>query len=107
MEKANKSITLDESNFDSVINSGPTLVDFWAEWCGPCRVQGPIIDELASEYGDKVNIGKVDTDKNAGLAEKYEITSIPSIILYKDGEVVDKLIGVQPKEKLLGLINSL
>ncbi len=97
---------LDNTNFDTTIKSGISIVDFWAEWCGPCKVQGPIIDELAGEVGDNYNICKLDTDKNGELAQKYEITSIPSIILFKDGEVIEKLVGVQTKETLLSLLKS-
>ncbi len=97
---------LSDDNFDDTIKSGVSLVDFWAEWCGPCKMQGPIIDEIANEMGDKFNICKLDTDKNIEIAQKYEITSIPSIILFKNGKQVEKVIGLQPKERLLELLHS-
>ena len=97
---------LSDDNFDDTIKSGVSLVDFWAEWCGPCKMQGPIIDEIASEMGDKFNICKLDTDKNIEIAQKYEITSIPSIILFKNGKQIEKVIGLQPKERLLELLHS-
>ena len=102
-----KTKVLSGDNFDDTIKSGISLVDFWAEWCGPCKMQGPIIDEIANEIGDKFNICKLDTDKNGEIAQKYEITSIPSIIFFKDGKQVEKVIGLHPKEKLLELLHSL
>jgi thioredoxin 1 len=74
-----------------------TVVDFWAEWCGPCRAIGPIIEELGREYDGKVNVGKVNVDHNSEVSVNYGITSIPAILFFKNGEVVDKLVGAQPK----------
>lgn len=74
-----------------------TVVDFWAEWCGPCRAIGPIIEELGREYEGKVNVGKVNVDHNSEVSINYGITSIPAILFFKNGEVVDKLVGAQPK----------
>lgn len=74
-----------------------TVVDFWAEWCGPCRAIGPIIEELGREYDGKVNVGKVNVDHNSEVSINYGITSIPAILFFKNGEVVDKLVGAQPK----------
>ena len=80
------------------------LVDFWAPWCGPCQMQGPIIDELSDEVGDKAVIGKINVDENQELAGKYGIMSIPALIIFKDGEVVDNMVGVHQKNDLLKVI---
>lgn len=88
-----------DSNFKTeVLDSGKlTVVDFWAEWCGPCRAIGPIIEELGKEYEGRVNVGKVNVDHNSEVSINYGITSIPAILFFKNGEVVDKLVGAQPK----------
>jgi len=82
------------------------VVDFWAPWCGPCGIIAPIIEELAMEMGDKVKFGKLNTDENPNIAMRYGIRAIPTIMLFKNGEVVDTRIGVQPKEALKQMINS-
>jgi len=88
-----------DSNFETnVLKSDKlTVIDFWAEWCGPCRAIGPVIDELSKEYAGKVNVGKVNVDENPQVSMNYGITSIPAILFIKDGQVVDKLVGAQPK----------
>lgn len=97
-----------DANFqEKVIDSDKlTMIDFWAEWCGPCRAIGPVVDELAQEYAGKVNIGKVDVDKNPEVSAEYGITSIPAILFVKDGKVVDKLVGAQPKANFVKKIEA-
>ncbi len=103
---AGKVITLTESNWnEEVINSDkPVLVDFWAPWCGPCRIIAPIIEELAEEFEGQIKVGKLNTDENPNIAMQYGIRAIPTIILFKNGEVVDTRIGVQPKEALRQMV---
>ena len=100
-----KTLELNDSNFDEAINSDkPVLVDFWAEWCGPCRLIGPIIEDLAKEYEGKATIGKVNVDDNPEVSLKYGVRSIPTILIIKDGEVVDKQVGVTTKATLAAKI---
>ncbi len=82
------------------------VVDFWAEWCGPCKMIGPIIEELADEYSGKAKVGKVNVDQNSDISMKYGIRSIPTILFIKDGEIVDKQVGVTTKEKLKSKIDA-
>ena len=100
-----KIIELNEANFDSEINSDqPILVEFWAEWCGPCRMGAPILDELADDMDGKVRIGKVNVDNNRDLSIKYQVQGIPAFLLFKNGELQDRVTGLMPKsafEKLL------
>ena len=95
-----------EANFESeVLNSGKTcLIDFYAVWCGPCKMMSPVIDEIAAENPDIV-VGKVDADENDDLAEKYQVMSIPTILVIKDGEVAETFIGVTPKENIVAAIS--
>lgn len=92
-------LELTDANFeDQVINSDkPVLVDFWAEWCGPCRMVGPVVEELHNEYEGKAIVGKVNVDHNPGVSAKYGIRNIPTVLFFKNGEVVDKQVGAAPK----------
>ena len=89
-----------DENFETETNKGVVLVDFWATWCGPCRMQAPIIEQLADEMGDKVTIGKLDVDANPKTAQSFGIMSIPTLLIKKDGQVVDQLVGVHMKDQL-------
>ncbi len=105
---AGKVITLSENNWnEEVISSDkPVLVDFWAPWCGPCRIIAPIIEEIAEEFEGKLKVGKINTDENPNIAMQYGIRAIPTVILFKNGEVVDTRIGVQPKDALKQMVMS-
>jgi thioredoxin 1 len=98
-----------DQNFDNEVlqSDQPVLVDFWAEWCGPCKALAPTIDELASDFEGKAKIGKVDTDSNRDTAVKYGIAAIPTVILFKDGEVKQQFTGLRSKQEYADAINAL
>ena len=96
----NKPIILSDANFAHEIKHGVVLVDFWATWCGPCRRQGPIVEELAREFAGKVKVCKLDVDHNKEVSAKYYIRSIPTIIIFKDGKVMERLVGLRTKSEL-------
>jgi len=93
-------LELTDANFEELVlkSDKPVLVDFWAAWCGPCRMLAPIVEELGKDYGDKVIIGKVDVDSNQKYAAQYGVRNIPTVLLFKGGEVIDKQVGVAPKK---------
>ncbi|MEX0994961.1 MAG: thioredoxin [Balneolaceae bacterium] len=97
-----KPIEFTDENFINEVEEAdtPVLVDFWAEWCGPCQMVGPIVEELAGEYEGQVKIGKVDVDSNPEISVKYGIRSIPSLLIFKNGEVVDQIVGAVPKNQI-------
>ena len=99
----------DMASFDGDVlkSNKPVLVDFWAEWCGPCRTLGPVLDEVASEIGEKAVIYKVNVDENGELAQKYGIRGIPTMIFFKNGEAAKTLVGVQPKEEIKKTLEEL
>ncbi|MCT4638277.1 MAG: thioredoxin [Bacteroidales bacterium] len=102
-------IEITDANFEEVVlkSDKPVLVDFWATWCGPCRMVGPIVDELHTEYEGKAVVGKVDVDSNPGISAKYGIRNIPTVLFIKNGEVVDKQVGAAPKKTYAEKIDAL
>lgn len=95
-----------DQSFSEEITSGVVLVDFWATWCGPCKMIAPVLEELDTEIGNEVKIVKVDVDNNPATAAEYQVMSIPSLLLFKDGELAAKTVGFQPKEALVEFINN-
>ncbi len=102
-------ITLTDQNFKEEVLEAkiPVLIDLWAPWCGPCLMQGPIIEEVAKEFEGKIKVGKLNVDENRQTAMKYQIMSIPTLMIFKEGEIVERLIGVRPKDVLVDKIKSL
>jgi len=101
-------LAINQANLEEVLASGkPVVIDFWAEWCGPCRMIAPIVDELATEYGDKVVIGKCDVQENDDIAVKYGVRNIPTLLFLKNGELVDKQVGACSKDALKEKIEKL
>jgi thioredoxin 1 len=102
-----KVINIDKNNFKEIVSSDkPVLIDFWAPWCGPCRMQGPIIEELAEEMGDVAIIAKLNVDENQEIASEYSVMSIPTLLIIKSGKVIAQKVGVTPKATLINLLNT-
>jgi thioredoxin 1 len=101
-------IEINETNFEKEVLSSdkPVLIDFWAPWCGPCKMLSPVIEEIASQYNGKAKVFKVNTDENISLATKFQITSLPCLMLFKNGEVLNKIVGFRSKGDIEKLINS-
>ena len=102
-------LEITESNFEELVikSDKPVLVDFWAEWCGPCRMVGPIVDELSNDFDGRAVVGKVNVDAEGGISMKYGIRNIPTLLIFKDGEIVDKQVGVAPKQVLANKLEAL
>lgn len=102
-------IAVNDSNFEEVVlkSEQPVLVDFWAEWCGPCKMMLPIVEEISKEFEGKITVAKVDVDSSQGTAAKFGIRNIPTILFFKGGSVVDKQVGAVPKNSLVDKINKL
>jgi thioredoxin 1 len=98
-----KIVQLDDATFDEHVKASevPVLVDFWAEWCGPCKVIAPILEEIAEEQGDKISIAKLNVDDSLDVTRRYDVMSIPTLLLFKDGEAKARLVGAKPKAQLL------
>ena len=101
-------IEISEQNFEEQVlgSDQPVLVDFWAEWCGPCHIVAPVIEEVAAEYKDKIVVGKLNVDHNPGVAAKYGIRGIPTMLLFKDGKVNNQIVGAVPKTHIVEMVDS-
>jgi thioredoxin 1 len=93
-------VVINKENFEEVSKQGVVLIDFWAEWCGPCQQMLPILDQFAEQMGDKMTVGKINVDENPELAGQFRVMSIPTLVVLKDGEMVDQMVGVQTIDKL-------
>lgn len=101
-----KPVEMTDNNFSSETAQGVTLVDFWAPWCGPCRIIAPVVEELAAQYEGRVKVGKVNVDENPATAGQFRVMSIPTLLLFKDGQLVDTLVGAQPKRSFEALLDK-
>jgi len=102
-------VTLTDANFEEMVlkSEKPVIVDFWAEWCGPCRIIGPIVNEIAEDYKGKVVVGKVDVDSNPLISARFGIRNIPTVLFFKNGQVADKQVGAVPKSNLVNKVEAL
>ncbi len=107
MSDAVKNVTVDSFDDEVIKSSSLVMVDFWATWCGPCKIVAPVVEELAKEYEGKVNFVKVNTDENADLASKYNIRGIPTLMFFKEGTMVEQVVGAVPKAQLKSKIDAL
>lgn len=105
MVKNNGVININDENFDKVISQGVTIVDFWAPWCLPCRIQGPILEKVSKQVNENVRVCKMNVDDNMITAQKYGISSVPTLLVFRDGQLEKKFIGVQGEETLLKAVN--
>ena len=101
-----KEYTSDDFKSEVVESDTPVLVDFWAEWCGPCKVIAPVVEELATDYKGKIKFGKVNVDDNNMVASEYGVRSIPTLLIFKNGSVVNQIVGAVPKEKITDILNT-
>ena len=102
-------LELTDQNFDEVVlqSDKPVIVDFWAEWCGPCRMVGPIVEEIGKDYEEKAVVGKLDVDSNPSITQKFGIRNIPTVLFFKNGEIADKQVGAVPKSNLVNKLEAL
>jgi len=102
-------LEITDTNFDDLVlkSSHPVLIDFWAEWCGPCRMIAPLVEEISKEFEGRAVVGKVDVDNNPGIASRFGIRNIPTILFFKNGEVADKQVGAVPKNSLVAKLEAL
>ena len=101
-------LDINDSNFEEMVvkSASLTVVDFWAPWCGPCRKLGPVLDEIATEFDGKINVYKVNTDENLETAKTYSVSGLPSVLIFKDGNAVERMVGLMPKSTIVNNINK-
>jgi thioredoxin 1 len=102
-------IEITDTNFDELVlkSDKPVVIDFWAEWCGPCRMVGPIVEEIGNDFADKAVVGKLDVDSNPGITARFGIRNIPTVLFFKNGDIVDKQVGAVPKSNLVSKLEAI